>query len=61
MVTRFFNAERVAAAVPVIQRVAEDLLDTVRSELDAAGRCELFSSFAQVLPFRAPLGVAVSR
>ncbi|MEU0931402.1 cytochrome P450 [Streptomyces malaysiensis] len=52
VVTRFFNAERVAAAVPVIQRVAEDLLDTVRSELDATGRCELFSSFAQVLPCR---------
>ncbi|WP_237287538.1 cytochrome P450 [Streptomyces malaysiensis] len=61
VVTRFFNAERVAAAVPVIQRVAEDLLHTVRSELDATGRCELFSSFAQVLSFRAPLGVAVSR
>ncbi|MFD3485328.1 cytochrome P450 [Streptomyces sp. NPDC058665] len=52
VVTRFFNAERVAAAVPVIQRVAEDLLDTVCSEIDATGRCELFSSFAQVLPCR---------
>ncbi|MFE2188842.1 hypothetical protein [Streptomyces sp. NPDC059455] len=52
VVTRFFNAERVAAAIPVIQRVAEDLLDAVRSEIDATGRCELFSSFAQVLPCR---------
>ncbi|EXU61582.1 cytochrome P450 [Streptomyces sp. PRh5] len=52
VVTRFFNAERVAAAIPVIQRVAKDLLDAVRSEIDATGRCELFSSFAQVLPCR---------
>ncbi|MGW6962370.1 cytochrome P450 [Streptomyces chartreusis] len=52
VVTRFFNAERVAAAVPVIQRVAEDVLDAVRQEIDATGRCDLFGSFAQVLPCR---------
>ncbi|WP_262700795.1 MULTISPECIES: cytochrome P450 [Streptomyces] len=52
VVTRFFNVARVAAAVPVIQRAAEDLLDAVRSQIDATGRCELFSSFAQVLPCR---------
>ncbi|WP_308406901.1 cytochrome P450 [Streptomyces sp. AC555_RSS877] len=52
VVTRFFNAEGVAAAVPMIRRVAEELLDTARSELDATGRCELFTSFAQVLPCR---------
>lgn len=52
VVTRFFNAERVAAAVPVIQRVAEEVLDAVCSEIDATGRCDLFSSFAQVLPCR---------
>ncbi|MEV5769647.1 cytochrome P450 [Streptomyces antimycoticus] len=52
VVSRFFNAERVAAAIPVIERVAEDLLDAARSEIEATGGCELFSSFAQVLPCR---------
>lgn len=52
VVTRFFNAEGVAAAVPMIQRIAEELLDMARSEIDATGRCELFTSFAQVLPCR---------
>ncbi|MGP4090686.1 cytochrome P450 [Streptomyces sp. KR55] len=52
VVTRFFNAERVAAAVPVIQRIAAAELDAVCSQIDAIGRCELFSSFAQVLPCR---------
>ncbi|MEU1513808.1 cytochrome P450 [Streptomyces sp. NPDC005811] len=52
LVTRFFHAERVAATVPAIERIADDLLDSVRSELDATGRCDLFGSFAQVLPCR---------
>lgn len=50
LVTRFFNAGRVAAAVPVIERVADELLRPVRSELDATGAGDLFTSFAQVLP-----------
>ncbi|MFJ9565307.1 cytochrome P450 [Streptomyces fuscichromogenes] len=52
VVTRFFNAERVAAAVPVITRITEDLLDAAVSEIDATGRCDLFGAFAQVLPCR---------
>jgi cytochrome P450 len=52
VVTRFFNARRVAAAVPVIERVADDLLDTATRRLDASGDCDLFTSFAQVLPCR---------
>jgi cytochrome P450 len=52
VVTRFFNAERVAAAVPVIERVAAQLLDAARQEIDAVGSCDLFSSFGQVLPCR---------
>ncbi|MFF7178357.1 cytochrome P450 [Streptomyces sp. NPDC008121] len=52
VVTRFFNAHRVAAAVPVIERIADDLLAGARERLDATGRCDLFTSFAQVLPCR---------
>ncbi|GAB2887481.1 hypothetical protein GCM10027074_64840 [Streptomyces deserti] len=52
VVTRFFNAERVAAAVPVIERIAGELLDAVREDIDGDGRCDLFPSFAQLLPCR---------
>ncbi|MFI7413314.1 cytochrome P450 [Streptomyces sp. NPDC049627] len=52
VVTRFFNARRVEAAVPVIERIAGELLDGVRSQLDATGDCDLFTSFAQILPCR---------
>ncbi|WP_051113468.1 cytochrome P450 [Streptomyces davaonensis] len=52
VVTRFFNAQRVTAAVPVIERIADELLDGVAERLDASGRCDLFTSFAQVLPCR---------
>ncbi|MEU5216618.1 cytochrome P450 [Streptomyces sp. NPDC020807] len=53
LVTRFFNARRVEEAVPVIERVAGELLARVpRSPLDAAGSHDLFASYAQVLPCR---------
>ena len=52
VVTRFFNARCVAAAVPVIERIAEELLNGARSQLDSTGDCDLFTSFAQVLPCR---------
>jgi cytochrome P450 len=52
VVTRFFHAQRVAAAAPVIERIADELLDAVRSRLDAAHDCDLFTSFAQILPCR---------
>ncbi|MGW0468868.1 cytochrome P450 [Streptomyces sp. NPDC003027] len=52
VVTRFFNAHRVAAAVPVIERIADELLDGVRDRIDATGGCDLFTSFAQALPCR---------
>ncbi|MFD7325778.1 cytochrome P450 [Streptomyces sp. NPDC059875] len=52
VVTRFFNAQRVAAAVPVIERVAGELLDTVRTEIDATGGSDLFGAFAHTLPCR---------
>ncbi|MGV9454516.1 cytochrome P450 [Streptomyces sp. NPDC003635] len=53
VVTRFFNAQRVAAAVPVIERIADELLEDVRERLAApSDRIDLFTSFAQVLPCR---------
>ncbi|WP_229713816.1 cytochrome P450 [Streptomyces fuscichromogenes] len=52
VVTRFFNAQRVADAVPVIERIATELLADVGSQLAATGGCDLFASFAQVLPCR---------
>lgn len=52
VVTRFFNAQRVAAAVPVIERIADELLDAAGERIDATGGCELFTSFAQILPCR---------
>lgn len=52
VVNRFFNAGRVAAAVPVIERCAEELLDAARARIDDEGRCDLFASYAQILPCR---------
>ncbi|MFJ8298088.1 cytochrome P450 [Streptomyces sp. NPDC094447] len=51
-VTRFFNARRVEAAVPVIERIADELLGTVRAELDVTGTSDLFRAFAHTLPCR---------
>ncbi|MET9649669.1 MULTISPECIES: cytochrome P450 [unclassified Streptomyces] len=51
-VTRFFNAQRVAAAVPVIERIADELLDTAEARTAAGGACDLFETFAQILPCR---------
>ncbi|MFG2662006.1 cytochrome P450 [Streptomyces sp. NPDC048425] len=50
VVTRFFNAQRVAAAVPVIERIADELLDAAQRRLDATGSCDLFEAYAQILP-----------
>ncbi|MET8507629.1 cytochrome P450 [Streptomyces sp. NPDC004787] len=54
LVTRFFHARRVEAAVPVIERIAGELLAGVRSgsPLDGAGSRDLFASYAQILPCR---------
>ncbi|GGN20228.1 cytochrome P450 [Streptomyces fuscichromogenes] len=52
VVTRFLNAQRVQVAVPVIERIAEELLDGVRSHLGLTGGCDLFTAFAQILPCR---------
>jgi cytochrome P450 len=51
-VTRFFNAARVTAAVPMIERIAGELVQAAAERVDADGTCDLFSTFAQVLPCR---------
>ncbi|MFE6286242.1 cytochrome P450 [Streptomyces sp. NPDC057877] len=52
LVNRFFHARRVAAAVPVIERVADDLLATARTRTATGDPCDLFTSYAQLLPCR---------
>ncbi|MGW6459431.1 cytochrome P450 [Streptomyces sp. NPDC055078] len=52
VVTRFFNAQRVAGSVPFIERTARELLVPVAQRLDAEGSCELVADFARVLPCR---------
>ncbi|MFI6284370.1 cytochrome P450 [Streptomyces sp. NPDC051018] len=52
LVTRFFNAQRVADAVPLIERTAGELLFPVRERLDREGHCDLVPGFARVLPCR---------
>ncbi|MER5204083.1 cytochrome P450 [Streptomyces sp. NPDC002825] len=52
VVTRFFHAKRVAAAVPAIERIASELLDAAQERLDGNGSCDLFESYAQILPCR---------
>ncbi|MGW1786057.1 cytochrome P450 [Streptomyces sp. NPDC002143] len=52
VVARFFSARRVAAAVPMMEDIADELLQTPRTRLDAGGACDLVTSFAQVLPCR---------
>jgi len=52
VVARFFRSRRVAAAAPMMQRVADELLLTARAGLEADGACDLVTSFAQLLPCR---------
>ncbi|MBC7274106.1 MAG: cytochrome P450 [Streptomyces sp.] len=52
LVNRFFHARRVAAAVPVIERTADDLLTRFRTRLDDHTSDDLFSAYAQILPCR---------
>ncbi len=52
VVTQFFDARSVAAAVPLIERIADELLDEAGARVDTAGEIDLFTSFAQILPCR---------
>lgn len=52
LVTRFFNAERVAAAVPLVEEEAAELLESLRTRLDSGANVDLVTGFTQVLPCR---------
>ncbi|MFI8997389.1 cytochrome P450 [Streptomyces sp. NPDC053542] len=50
LVTRFFNAERVAAAVPLIEETARKLLTGIRERLDRGEAGDLGTEYARLLP-----------
>lgn len=50
LVARFLHAGHVAAAVPLIEAVAQDLLLDIRERLDAGHVCDLASEYARLLP-----------
>lgn len=52
LVTRFFNAGRVADAVPVVAETAGELLAGVERRLERTGKADLVAGFAQPLPCR---------
>ncbi len=53
VVMRFFDARSVAAAAPMIERIAGELLDRLPDEAAARdGELDLFVPFAQILPCR---------
>ncbi|MFJ8588362.1 cytochrome P450 [Streptomyces sp. NPDC093595] len=52
LVTRFFSAARVSAAVPLIEETARELLTGAERELDARGRYDLAADYARLLPCR---------
>ncbi|WP_309140424.1 cytochrome P450 [Streptomyces sp. PKU-EA00015] len=52
LVMRFFNAERVAAAVPTVEQTAAEMLSGPRSRYAAGGRCDLAAEYARLLPCR---------
>ncbi|WP_185923578.1 cytochrome P450 [Streptomyces sp. WAC05374] len=52
LVTRFFSAARVSAAVPLIEDTARDLLNGAGRELDARGTYDLAAEYARLLPCR---------
>ena len=52
LVAGFFNAERVRAAVPVIEDIATDLLHGLKSGMRDGRNCDLVKDFARLLPCR---------
>ncbi|MEU6192193.1 cytochrome P450 [Streptomyces sp. NPDC047061] len=50
LVSRFLDARRVAAAVPLIERRARQLALGVREQVAAGEQCDLVRSFTRVLP-----------
>jgi cytochrome P450 len=52
VVTRFFNAERVAAAAPLLENTAREMLTGLRSRYATGDQCDLASEYARYLPCR---------
>ncbi|MFF8846368.1 cytochrome P450 [Streptomyces sp. NPDC015127] len=52
LVMRFFNAERVAAAVPMVERTASEMLDALRPRYAVGDSCDLAAEYARLLPCR---------
>ncbi|MCX4825255.1 cytochrome P450 [Streptomyces sp. NBC_01142] len=52
LVTRFFDASRVSAAVPVIEETARELLAPAQGDLAATSTYDLSGRFASLLPCR---------
>ncbi|CCB72324.1 cytochrome P450 [Streptantibioticus cattleyicolor] len=57
LVGRLLSGGRVAAAVPLVTRLAERHLDRVEAELAAHGRCDLVAALTRDLPFAVMLEV----
>ncbi len=52
LVTRFFDARSVTAAVPAIERLAGELLDALPPRVPGTDDLDLFGPYAQLLPCR---------
>ncbi|SHF41365.1 cytochrome P450 [Streptoalloteichus hindustanus] len=52
LVTRFFTARRVAEAVPLVERLADEHVAVAEAELAATGRTDLVAAVARDLPCR---------
>lgn len=52
VVTRFFNAERVAAAVPLVEQTAREMLADLSERYASGDLCDLTAEYARLLPCR---------
>ncbi|WP_241837901.1 cytochrome P450 [Streptomyces sp. CB03234] len=52
LVTRFFNAERVASAVPLVEETARELASALRDQFVRGHLCDVTAQYARPLPCR---------
>jgi cytochrome P450 len=50
LVTRFFNADRVSAAVPLVEATAREMMTGLRDRYTSGDDCDLAAEYAQLLP-----------
>ncbi|KUJ68011.1 hypothetical protein ACZ90_22425 [Streptomyces albus subsp. albus] len=55
IVIKAFSAQRVRAALPLIERITGEELDLVQAELEVSGRCDLARAAARTVPIRVML------